>query len=149
MTSAPATVAYLFRSTCSQAHALDSLISQPRSKLTDRGPPLNTCRSLSQLLVCLGSSSANKNAPTLDATGCSNGEHLDAAGVDGEVVMEGRGIKIAMDWAEIGEVGTAAGHGIGALATRRCYVRYATQRSNECCNDSNPDGARHILIPEI
>ena len=111
--------------------------------------PLNTYRSLSQLLVCLGSSSANKNAPALDAAGCSNGEHLDAAGVDGEVVMEGRGIKIAMDWAEIGEVRTAAGDGIGALPSRRCYVRYASQHSNECCNDSDPGGARHILIPEM
>jgi hypothetical protein len=59
-----------------------------------------------------GLSSANENAPPLEAIGRSNGHHLDAARVDGEAVMEGGLIEIAMDWAEVGETRSATSQGI-------------------------------------
>src|SRR5712691_5896404 len=92
--------------------------------------------------------SAHDRAPVLDAVRRLNGNRLDAAGIDGEVVMEGRLIKVAMDRAEVGEIGPATSQRIQSSASGR-LGRYAAQRSNECSNDSDLGGVRHILILEI
>jgi hypothetical protein len=62
--------------------------------------------------------------------------------------MEGRPIKVAMDRAEVGEIGSATSQRIEASAGGR-LARYAAERSNECSNDSDLGGVRHILILEI
>jgi len=93
-----------------------------------------------------GFSSANENAPPLDAVGRSNGHHLDAARVDGEAVMEGWLIEIAMDGAEVGETRSATSQGIQTSASRG---RIPAQRNNERSNDSDLGGVRHMLILEI
>ena len=90
--------------------------------------------------------SANDRAPTLDAVGRFNGDHLDASWVDGEVVVEGWLIKISVDGAKVGEIGSATGEGIPAPASRR-LVRHAAQRSNKSGNDGDLYGLRHIPIP--
>jgi hypothetical protein len=83
-----------------------------------------------------------------DAGGRLDGHYLDAPWIDSELVLKGGLIKIAMDWAEIGELGSAPSQGIEAFA-RRDLARYAAKRSNECSNECDPGGVRHILILEI
>ena len=92
--------------------------------------------------------SANKNAPALETVGRSNGHCLDAAGVDCEAIMEGWLIKIAVDWAEIGKIGSAAGHRIKVPVSRH-RARYAAYSDYQCSNDSGLGGVRHIPILEI
>jgi hypothetical protein len=52
---------------------------------------------------------ANQRAPALDTVRRVNGDYLDASGMNGEVVVEGGRIKISMDGAEVGEIGSTAG----------------------------------------
>ena len=63
----------------------------------------------------------------LDAVGRFNGDHLDTARVDGNVVMEGCLIKVAVDRAEVGEIGSATSQGKHASARRRLARRHAEQ----------------------
>ena len=67
-----------------------------------------------------------------------NGDHLDAAWIDGEVVMKGYHIKVAVYRAEVGEIGSATSQGKQASARRR-LARNAAERSNKGSNDCNPD----------
>src|SRR5258705_11307663 len=90
---------------------------------------------------------ANNGAAALDAVGRFNADPLDAAGVDGDFVLERRLIEVAVDRAEVGKVGSAPCHGRMAAA-RGCLARYAAQRSNKCNNDCDLGGVRHTLILE-
>jgi hypothetical protein len=95
-----------------------------------------------------GFSAANENAPPLDTMVRSNGQRLDAAWVDGEVIMERRQIKIAMDRAEIGEIRSATSYRVQTSASRG-RVRYGGQRSNTCSKDRDLGNPRHGLILEV
>jgi hypothetical protein len=92
-------------------------------------------------------SSANKNALAFDTMGRFNRNHLDAAGIDGEAVMEWGLIKVAVDRAEVREIRPATRQGIEASASR-CLVR-ATQDSEKCGNAGDLGGIRHNLILKI
>src|SRR5207244_1881583 len=92
--------------------------------------------------------SAYDNAPAFDAVRRFNRGRLDAAGIDGEVVVEGRLVKVAVYRAEVAEVGSATSEGIQAAARRR-LVRVAAQRGNKCSNECDPGEVRHILILEF
>jgi hypothetical protein len=93
--------------------------------------------------------SANENAPPLDAVGRFNRDHLDAAGVDGQAVMERWLIKGAVYRAEVGKIGSATSQGEQASASRS-FVRYvAQQRSSKRSNDRDLGDVRHIMILEI
>jgi hypothetical protein len=105
-------------------------------------------RSAAEQTPSNGLSSADDDAPALDAVRRFNRGHLDATGIDGEVVMERGLIKVAVDRAEIAEIGSAASKGIQASASRR-LVGVAPQRSDKCSNDCDPGAVRHILILEI
>jgi hypothetical protein len=52
---------------------------------------------------------ANQRAPALETVGRVNGDYLDASGMNGEVVVEGRKVKISTDGAEVGKIGSTAG----------------------------------------
>src|SRR5665213_2820209 len=58
--------------------------------------------------------SADDRAPALNTVRRFNGYEFDTSRMDGEAVMERRLIKVAMYWAEIGEIGPATGQGIEA-----------------------------------
>jgi hypothetical protein len=92
-------------------------------------------------------SPANKNAPAFDAMGRFNRDHLDAAGIDGEAVMERDLIKVAVDRAEVREIRSATRQGIQMAASRR--LGRATQDSDNCGNHGDLGGMRHILILKI
>ena len=68
--------------------------------------------------------------------------------MDGEAVMERRLIKVAMYWAEIGQIGPATGQRIEAATCRR-LARRAAERSNNYNKDGDPDGIRHFQILEV
>jgi hypothetical protein len=73
---------------------------------------------------------ANNRTAALDAMWSLDGHSLDAARIDSEIVVKWRGIEVAMDRAKEGEIGTAAGDGVKALAGR-CRNRRAGKRSND------------------
>jgi len=52
--------------------------------------------------------SANEYRPALDAVGRFNWKYFDAAGVDGEAVVKGCQVEIAVDRAQVGKIRTAA-----------------------------------------
>src|SRR5260221_11385941 len=74
--------------------------------------------------------SANDGATALYAIGRWNGNHPDAARVDGQVVMKRRLIEVAMYRGEIIEVGPATSLGIKpSLSERR--LLHAAQRGDQ------------------
>lgn len=54
----------------------------------------------------------NENVATRDPVRRLNRSHSDAAWIDGQMIVERDAIEVAVDGTEIGEVGSAAGHGI-------------------------------------
>jgi hypothetical protein len=52
--------------------------------------------------------SAHEYRPALDAVGRFNWKYFDAAGVDGEAVVKGCQVEIAVDRAQVGKIRTAA-----------------------------------------
>jgi hypothetical protein len=102
-------------------------------------------RSLAPHQPKLGCSSAHENATSLDAGRCLNAHHLDAAGIDGHIVVEGYLVKKSVDRAEIGEVGAATRQRIEPSARRR-LIRNAER--NDGGNDNHPGGVQHILVLE-
>jgi hypothetical protein len=83
-----------------------------------------------------------------DAMWRFNRDHLDAAGIDGEAVVERDLVKVAMDRAEVREIGSATRQGIQTSASQS-LVRWATQYSDNCGNGSDLGSMRHILILKI
>jgi hypothetical protein len=75
----------------------------------------------------------NESAAAFDTIERLNGDHLDAAWIDGEVVVEGCHIKIAVHGAEIGEIGSATSQGKQASACRR-LARNVAEGSNNGSN---------------
>lgn len=94
------------------------------------------------------SCTANDRAPALNAVWRFNGDHLDASGVNGKVVVEGWLIKIAVYGAKVGELGSATSQGIQAPASGR-LARYCAERGNKNGNNGDPHGLRHIRILDI
>lgn len=95
---------------------------------------------------CSFGGSANDRTAALDAVRRLNRNYSNAAGVYRQIVMKRHRIEVAVDSAEIGEIGPASSEGIQAPAGRRC-IRYAGQRSNNC-NGCDLCEMRHALIPK-
>jgi hypothetical protein len=62
---------------------------------------------------------ANNRTAALDAMWRLDRYSLDAARIDGEIVLKWRAIEVTVDRAKEGEIGTTAGDGVEALARRR------------------------------
>lgn len=91
--------AYRFDATAPRNGALASRVSKRRFLPPDHLPVRR---------------SADDRAPALNTVRRFNGYEFDTSGMDGEAVMERRLIKVAMYWAEIGEIGPATGQRIEA-----------------------------------
>jgi hypothetical protein len=89
----------------------------------------------------------DENVATLDPVRRLNRRDFDAAWIDGLMIVERDAIEVSVDRTEIGEVGSAAGHGIKPSVSRGC-ARQAGQRGD---SESKSDlgGVRHFLIPKF
>src|SRR5947207_9939368 len=88
------------------------------------------CRSPKDHGPCGGAT--DQNAATLDPVRRLNGSDFDAAWIDCQVVVKRDPIEVPVDRTEIGEVGSAAGHGIKPSVSRGCARKAGQRGDNEC-----------------